>query len=352
MGKMKRRLRVVHVGCGSIAAEWLRAAAQVTEMELVGFADLNEEAARARRDEFAPDARAGSDAAALIGGMRPDIVFNCTTPAAHHGVSRAALRAGAHVLSEKPLAATLAQGRDLVDEAAKAHRLLAVSQNYRYRAAPRTVREVLVSGAIGHVTTMTCDYFDALHFGNFRDTMEHPLLVEMAIHHFDLTRFFGADEPTRVDCCEWNPAGSWYRHGASAFATFQFASDLVFSYRGSWCAEGCATAGNGEWRFGGTKGTLMWDGAERIVMETVARAGGFKSEHTSQVIPVRAAPEADESWVSVMREFVDCIGTGRQPETAAQDNVRSLAMVSAALADVKARRGPRRIGCSTVASLA
>jgi Predicted dehydrogenases and related proteins len=347
---MKKRLRVVHVGCGSMAAVWLQAAAQVADVELVGLADVDQEAAQARRDEFAPGASAGGDAAALIGELGPDIVFNCTTPAAHHAVSRAALRAGAHVLSEKPLAATLAQGRDLVDEAAKAQRLLAVSQNYRYRAAPRRVREVLMSGLIGHVTTMTCDYFDALHFGNFRDTMEHPLLMEMAIHHFDLARFFGADEPTRVDCCEWNPAGSWYRHGASAFATFQFASDLVFSYRGSWCAEGCATSGNGAWRFCGTKGTLTWDGAERVVVETVGRTGGFKSEHKTQVIPVRAAGP-DESHVSVMREFVECVRTGRQPETAAQDNVRSLAMMSAAIADVKTRRGPRRIGSQAVASL-
>lgn len=334
-----------------MAAVWLQAAAHVAEIEVVGLADVNRDAAQAARDEFAPDASVSADAVTLIGEVRPDIVFNCTTPAAHHAISRAALRAGAHVLSEKPLAATLAQGRDLVEEAAKAHRVLAVAQNYRYRAAPRTVREVLGSGLIGHVTTMTCDYFDALHFGNFRDTMEHPLLVEMSIHHFDLARFFGADEPTRVDCYEWNPAGSWYRYGASAFATFQFASDLIFSYRGSWCAEGCATHGNGAWRFCGTKGTLTWDGGDRIVAETVARAGGFKSELRTQAIPVQPAPGRDESHQSVMREFVNSVRTGRQPETCAQDNVRSLAMVSAAIADVKARRGPRRIGSQSAANL-
>lgn len=349
---MKKRLRVVHVGCGSIAAVWLQAAAQVGEWELAALVDLQAEAARARRDEFAPEARIGTDAAAMIAELRPDVVFNCTLPEAHHAVSRAALRAGAHVLSEKPLASSLAQARDLVEEAAKAHRLLAVTQNYRYRAGPRTVRDVLASGLIGHVTTMTCDYFDALHFGNFRETMEHPLLLEMSIHHFDLARFFGADEATRVDCCEWNPAGSWYRHGGRAFATFQFASDLIFSYRGSWCAEGLATSGNGQWRFCGTKGTLCWDGGDRITAETVARAGGFKSELQAHVFPVKPAPGRDESHLSVMREFVECMHTGRQPETAAHDNLRSLSMVCAAIGDVKARRGPRKILSHPVSSLA
>ena len=348
---MTKRLRVVQVGCGSIAAVWLQAAAQVSELELVACIDVNADAARARRDEFAPGAKVGTDAGAAIAELDPDIVFNCTLPEAHHAVTRAALRAGVHVLTEKPLAATLAQGRDLVDEAAKAQRLLAVAQNYRYRAAPRTVREVLASGLIGHVTTMTCDYFDALHFGNFRDTMEHPLLLEMAIHHFDLARFFGADEPARVDCCEWNPAGSWYRHGANAFATFQFASDLIFSYRGSWCAEGQATTGNGLWRFCGTKGTLVWDGAERITAEIVSRAGDFRSEVEMKTFPVHAVPGRDESHLSVIKEFVDCVRGGQLPETSAQDNVRSLAMVCAAIADVKARRGPRRIHGQAVSSL-
>jgi Predicted dehydrogenases and related proteins len=348
---MTKRLRVVQVGCGSIAAVWLQAAQPLREIELVACVDVDASAAKARRDEFAPEAEVGTDAAKTIGELRPDVVFNCTRPEGHHEVSRAALRAGAHVLSEKPLAVTLAQGRDLVDEAAKAHRVLMVAQNYRFRAAPRKVREVLASGLIGHVTTMTCDYFDALHFGNFRERMEHPLLVEMAIHHFDLARFFGADEPTRVDCCEWNPAGSWYRQGANAFATFQFASDLVFSYRGSWCAEGRATSGSGEWRFCGTKGTLTWDGAQKIEAETVARAGGFRSELQRREFLVPAATGGDESHREVMREFVACVRSGRQPETSAQDNVRSLAMVSAALADVKTRRGPRRISTLPLASM-
>lgn len=340
---MTKTLRVLQAGCGSIAGVWLPAALAVPHLEIVGFADVQLEAARVRRDEFAPAAQIGTDVAAMIADLRPDIVFNCTVPEAHHAVTRAALRGGAHVLSEKPLASSMEEARDLVEEAERARKLFAVTQNYRYRAAPRTVRNLLASGVIGHVTTMTCDYFDAMHFGNFRERMEHPLLVEMAVHHFDLARFFGADEPTHVDCCEWNPAGSWYRRGASAFATFKFASDLIFSYRGSWCAEGLITSGNGQWRFSGTKGTLWWDGADRITAQTVVRSGGFRSEFETHEFPVTAAPGRDQSHASVIAEFVECIRKRRTPETAASDNLRSLAMVFAAIADAEGRRGPRRI---------
>ena len=334
-----------------MAPVWFQAAREVPRLEIVGLVDVRPGAAEASRGEFFPRAAVGTDVTRMLAELHPDLLFNCTLPEAHHAVILAGLQADAHVLSEKPLAASVTQARELVDEAARRQRLLAVTQNYRYRAAPRTVRDVLASGRIGHVVAMTCDYFDALHFGNFRDTMEHPLLLEMAIHHFDLARFFGADEPTRVDCCEWNPAGSWYRQGANAFATFQFASDLVFSYRGSWCSEGRPTAGNGRWRFCGTRGTLEWDGADGIHVETVAKAGGFKSELASDAIPVRPAPGRDQSHLSLMQEFVDCIDADRQPETCGQDNVRSLMMVCAAIADVRARRGPHRIGTQPVASL-
>ncbi len=340
---MTKRLRVVHVGCGSIAAVWLQAARDIADLEIVGLVDVDPAAAENRRAEFAPQARVGTQVAPFLAETQPDVVFNCTVPEAHHAVIGAALRAGAHVLSEKPLAASVAEARDLVNEAQRVRRLFAVTQNYRYRAAPRTVRALLASGVVGHVTTMACDYFDALHFGNFRDRMEHPLLIEMAVHHFDLARFFGADEPTQVDCCEWNPPGSWYRHGANAFATFRFASDLVFSYRGSWCAEGHPTSGNGTWRFCGTKGTLLWDGGESITAEKVTQAGGFRSEHRRETFPVRSAPGRDASHASVLREFVECVRTRRTPETAAADNLKSLAMVHAAIADASSRRGPQRI---------
>jgi predicted dehydrogenase len=324
-------LRIVHVGCGGMAAAWLKSAASLPGLQVVGLADLNLAAAERRRDEFAPGAAVGEDPAALIQSLQPDIVFNCTVPAAHHPVSLAAFQAGAHVLSEKPLANSLDEARELVLAAEQANRLFAVTQNYRYRPAPRTVREVLESGALGPVTGLHCDFFIGAHFGGFRDEMEHVLLLDMAIHHFDLARFFGRSDPLRVFCQEWNPSGSWYHHGANAHAHFNLSNGAVFSYRGSWCAEGANTSWNGAWRIVGENGSLTWDGEQEIRVETVARTGGFRSEMESRSIEVAAAPGKDAGHESLIAEFAECVRSGRQPETSGADNICSLAMVFKAI---------------------
>jgi predicted dehydrogenase len=333
---MAAALSVVHVGCGGMAAAWLKPAAARPDLRIVGLVDLVPAAAEKRRAEFCPGAEAGTDAAEMIARLRPDLVFNCTLPEAHHAVTLAGLRAGAHVLSEKPLAASLAEARELVAEARRLGRQFAVTQNYRYGAAPRTVREALGASGIGPLTAVHCDFQIGAHFGGFRDAMEHVLLLDMAIHHFDLARFFAGGRAERVFCQEWNPAGSWYRHGANAHALFTFGNGVVFSCRGSWCAEGLNTPWSGVWRFTGEKGSLAWDGDRGIVVETVAKAGGFRSEYARTTVEVAPRPGRDAAHESLIAEFVHCIRNETTPETAAADNLHSLAMVFGAIASAQA----------------
>lgn len=314
-----------------MAATWLNPACLNPDVRIVGLADLNLAAAENRRNEFAPDAVVGTDAAALIAELKPEIVFNCTVPAAHYAVSMAAFAVGAHVLSEKPLANTMAEARELVSAAATANRLFAITQNRRYNQGARAARAVLAGGAIGEVTGVMCDFFIGAHFGGFRDEMEHVLLHDMAIHHFDLARFFIGGTPNAVFCYEWNPRGSWYRHGANAQAIFTFEDDIVFNYRGSWCAEGVPTSWNGAWRFIGTDGSLIWDGEGAVRLEKVKATGEFLSEIDSSPIPLEPAPGKDQEHASIIEEFVGCIRDGTVPETDAADNIHSLAMVFAAV---------------------
>lgn len=339
-------LKVLHAGCGQMAAGWLQAAANHRDLEIIALVDLNLQAAERRRDEFAPSAAIGTNVKQMLERHRPDIVFNCTVPEAHLEVTLAAFRAGAHVLTEKPLAHSPDAARQLVAAAAKERRTLAVAQNYRHQPAARTVAATLASGAIGDLTALTCDFSIGAHFGGFRDEMEHVLLLDMSIHHFDLARLFSQADAEWVWCHEWNPAGSWYRHGANAQSFFGFSGGTKFSYRGSWCTEGLPTSWNGQWRFSGTKGSLSWNGAEEIRFETVAGNEGFLRPLQSESVPVRAFPGRDAGHASLIGEFVECLRKGLVPETHGADNLLSLAMVHAAIASahlckpVTVERGP------------
>ncbi|MBB3963141.1 Gfo/Idh/MocA family oxidoreductase [Rhizobium metallidurans] len=333
-------LNAVLCGCGAMSKGWLRAIketpALAAEIEVKGLVDVNPAAAEKLAEEFGlSGAVIGTDLADVIAKSKADIVFDVVIPTARFDVVSTALKARCHVLSEKPMATSLAEGAALIDLAAETGKVHAIIQNRRFISGVRRMRRFVESGAIGDITGIHCDFFLAPHFGGFREEMQNVLLLDMAIHTFDAARFVADKKPLAVYCVERNPKGSWYQHGASANATFEFADDVVFTYRGSWCAEGERTSWESQWRLVGSKGMLTWDGEEGFKAATAGEQPGLLHGFTPVEVP---APEHDEEThghASVIASFVEAIETGKRPETASSDNIRSLAMVFCAIESAK-----------------
>jgi predicted dehydrogenase len=176
------------------------------------------------------------------------------------------------------------------------------------------------------------------HFGGFREQMEHILLVDMAIHTLDAARFMAGTDPIAVYCHEHNPRGSWYMHGAAAEAIFEFGNDVVFTYSGSWVAEGARTSWDSSWRIVGTKGTLLWDGAFGFSAEVVVPSEGLLKQVTPAPVALPQDAAQTLGHASVLTEFLDAIDAGRQPETAGSDNIKSLAMVFGAIESARLKQ--------------
>ncbi|TIV92973.1 MAG: Gfo/Idh/MocA family oxidoreductase, partial [Mesorhizobium sp.] len=197
-------------------------------------------------------------------------VFDVVVPAARREVALSAFAHHCHLLTEKPLADSPENARVIIAAARQAGRVHAVVQNRRYVANVRRIRRFLDSGAIGKPTSIHADFFIAPHFGGFREEMDHVLLLDMAIHTFDAARYMVAGEPANVYCQEWEPASSWYRQGSSASAVFDLGGGKVFTYAGSWCADGFRTSWEGSWRVVAERGSLLWDGHDGLKAEVVA----------------------------------------------------------------------------------
>jgi predicted dehydrogenase len=327
-------LKAALIGCGAMSRAWLQAAAKIPDLRIVGLADLEPARAEDRAAEFGlKDAVVARDLKDLIGRSHPDLLFDVVVPSARHSVVCAGLTAGCHVLSEKPMAETLDQARDLIARAQKAGRIHAVVQNRRYVAGVRRIARALRSGAIGDIASVHADFFLAPHFGGFREEMDHVLLLDMAIHTFDALRCMTGLAALGVYCREWNPQSSWYRQGSSAAAIFELETGATFVYRGSWCAPGLPTPWEAGWRFVGAKGSLVWDGAEAIRIETLAP--GERQGLFDPVKPVEPPALAEDDRVGghfgVLSDFVAAVRAGSEPETAGRDNIRSLAMVIGAI---------------------
>ncbi len=334
MSSSRQKTRVLQVGCGGITGQWFPNAIKNDDLEYVGLCDLSAETAAKRRDEFKlpADTPIFTDVATALKETRPDCVFDCTIPLAHTPTALLAFEHGAHVLSEKPMSDTLENARRALDASVANGRIYAVTQNYRYARGPRRLKAFLESGALGAITTINADMFLGAHFGGFRDEMKHVLLVDMAIHTFDMARYLGGVNPVSVFCHEWNPKGSWYAHDASASAIFEMTENVVFNFRGSWCATGLGTGFGSQWRIIGERGTLLWDSQQGFQCEVEDGDEGFFR-------PVKKLEVADGEFGTkehghggMIREFLDAVqGHGAHPETSAEDNIQSFSMVIGAV---------------------
>jgi predicted dehydrogenase len=329
--------RVIVIGAGGISGAWLPSVVR-EGLQVVAIVDLNREAAERRIDEYKlAGAIASNDLDAVLRDHRADFAIDLTVPDAHCDVTCRALRAGLHVVGEKPMAASMGQAREMIRASEESGRLLMTSQSRRWESKHATIAATVRAGRLGRLTTVNCDFFIGAHFGGFRDEMDSPLILDMAIHHFDLVRQFTRLNARSVYCEEFNPVGSWYRGDVSANCLFELDEGVRFAYRGSWCAEGCHTSWNGDWRLIGTDGTLLYAGE-----------GEPRGEVVDGAMPRFNLPTVDMRIDKVMvektgmhgalAEMLDFIRQGKTPQTECHDNIHSLAMVHAAIASSREGR--------------
>ncbi|MEI9401522.1 Gfo/Idh/MocA family oxidoreductase [Mesorhizobium argentiipisi] len=333
-------MKVVLVGCGAMSKHWLDAARRIDGLAIAGLVDLDADRAQARAREYGlSNAVIGTSLDAVLDETKPDAVFDVVVPAARREVALSAFAHHCHLLTEKPLADSPDNARAIVEAARKARLVHAVVQNRRYVADVRRIRRFLDSGAIGKPTSIHSDFFVAPHFGGFREEMRHVLLLDMAIHTFDAARYMVAGEPASVYCQEWEPANSWYRQGSSASAVFDLGGGKVFTYAGSWCADGFRTSWEGSWRIVAERGSVLWDGHEGLKAEVVASGRDGIIDKTMPIeVPPLDPTDRVGGHLGIIQDFMHAIETGAEPETRGADNIKSLAMVFGAIESAESGR--------------
>ncbi|MEV6110029.1 Gfo/Idh/MocA family oxidoreductase [Streptomyces sp. NPDC051940] len=323
-------LRILVVGAGRMARLWLRTILACPDTTLAGVVDTDPGAAeKALAETGAPEVPTGRDLTALAAATSPHAVVDVTVPAAHLPVTLEALALGLPVLGEKPLAATLPEALRLAAAASVAGELFMVSQSRRYHPHLFALKEQ--AGRLGRLGILTTEFFKAPRFGGFRDEMDHPLLLDMAIHPFDTARWLLDAEPVSVRCEEYNPGWSWYAGDAATTAVFEMSGGSRYVFTGSWCSPGLETSWNGAWRLSGEHGSITWDG------------GGHPAEvetPAAEADPPRSTAAPMKGIAGSLAEFVHALRTGAVPMGEVHDNVMSLAMVTGA---VESARTDRRV---------
>ena len=185
-------LRAGVIGLGSMGRNHARVWSEEIEgAELVAVADPR---VNARRDADDYRVRGYADVAAMLAEEELDVVSVAAPTSLHHDLTLTALAAGAHVLVEKPIAATRPEAERMMAAATDAGRLLSVGHIERFNPAVVELRRQLQDGALGRVFQVT-----ATRLGPFPERIRDVgVVVDLAPHDLDVMRFLLGADPVRL----------------------------------------------------------------------------------------------------------------------------------------------------------
>ena len=310
------------IGAGHITAAHLRAY-RAAGLDLRVIFDLDRSRAEARRDEFFPGARIAQSLEEVLGDPGIEVLDIATHPEARVALIEAALRAGKHVLSQKPFVLDLDTGERLVALARERGLQLAVNQNGRWAPHFSWMREAVRAGLLGEVESLHCN----VHFDHnwtattpFND-IDDLILYDFAIHWFD---FAASILGPRIRTVQASRVASQSQSAKPPL----FAQVLIQ-------AEGAhgSLVFDGGLRFGKLDTTYLGGSLGSLIS-----TGPYLNEQGLRLVTAagEAAPQLQGNWfqegfIGTMTELLCAIEEGREPENSARGNLQSLSLCFAAI---------------------
>jgi len=185
-------MRVAVIGVGSMGFNHLRVYCELEDVQLAGVSDVNPERLKAVSDRFTVPVY--SDYRELFEKEKPEAVSITVPTSDHEEVATFALKAGAHVLVEKPIAATVDEGKRIIAIAKEMKRRLMIGHIIRFNPAIQSLKKHLDDGDLGRIFQIFCRRSGPFP-GRIRDV---GVVIDLAPHDVDIMRFLTGLNPIRV----------------------------------------------------------------------------------------------------------------------------------------------------------
>jgi predicted dehydrogenase len=314
------------VGYGYWGPNLVRNLSECDGARVVSISDLRPER-RALAGRQHPGAALLENAQQLIADPGVDAVVVATPITSHFELVRAALRAGKHVLVEKPLAHSTEQAKALVDEALRAQVVLMVDHTFVYTGAVRKVKEILDSGELGRVY-----YFDSVRVNLGLVQADANVLWDLAPHDFAIMDYWLDKRPAAVSAF-----GSSHVNGLEdiAYVTLLFQDNTIAHVHVNWLAP----AKIRRILVGGNRKMVVYDDMETSekvkVYDKGVTVGATPDPYQTRVqyrMGDMFSPhvEAVEALRLECQHFVDCITKGQRPLTDGEAGLRVVELLEAA----------------------
>ncbi|MGH3177398.1 MAG: Gfo/Idh/MocA family protein [Streptosporangiaceae bacterium] len=239
----------------------------------------------------------------------------CTPSHVRESAVAALARGGKHVLTEKPLSDTYEEASRLVALCADAGVTLAVNQNFRDHYAFGIAAELIAAGEIGAVLGISHRDLMFRQDKGWRTGMQRHAASVMGVHWLDGFRQLIDGNATRVWAQTYSSPAIDCAGETDAFVQIEFGAVPV-SYVQSFSSRVKAT----ETVVIGEKGTLRFD------YGTLSRVAG---DTTMELVNPYAGPGKPESTYLSLKRLLDAIEAGKQPSNSGQDNLKTIALLTA-----------------------
>ena len=331
---MRKPLRYVIVGTGGWGGTWCESVlprlAQLGKAEAAAAADLSPEALKNAETYLKlPSEKCYADFRKAIAESDADFGIVVVPPAHHEKVVDAMLAKGLDILSEKPIADSMAACARIRAKVKKAGRRMAVTMSHRFDQDKQSLERLIKSGAYGKLDYVvgrnTWNLRRYPEWGAFRYRIPDTLLVEGTVHHFDIMRALAGADAATVYAKTWNPQWSDFEGDCQALITIEMTNGVKVFYEGAkanasqlngWCED--------YWRAECDKATLELD-QRRLRVITGRRGENAVVEEK----PLDRRDAWSNPWIAEM--FCDWLLGGEPPPPHLDDNIQCAALLFAAI---------------------
>jgi len=329
------------IGYGYWGPNLVRNFAASESARVIGVADLSA-ANLARCVRLHPEVVTTGDVRDLLQNPLVEAIAVATPVCTHYDLALAALKAGKHVLVEKPLAETSDQVLHLMDEADRRGLTLMVDHTFLYTPAVQKIRQLIADGTIGDVY-----YYNSTRasLGLFQSDVN--VIWDLAVHDLSIIQYILDEEPVAVSAtAACHVAGTPEN---MAHVTLFFQSSCVAHISVNWLSPVKVRST----LIGGSRKMIVYDDIEPTEKIKVYDKGITVNGSAENAEELRIGYRAGDMWAPNLstrealqaeaEHFIDCVRNGKQPVSSAASGLRVVGILEDACRSIAAQGKPVRL---------
>jgi len=275
----------------------------------------------------------------VVGDPRIDAIAIATPVSTHFDLALGALRAGKHVLLEKPLTATADQAARLIEEAGRQGCVLMVDHTFVYTGAVRKIRELVASNELGDIY-----YYDSVrvNLGLFQHDVN--VLWDLAVHDLSVLDYVMPGRPIAVSATGVTHVPNMPEN--IAYLTLFYDTSLIAHIHVNWLAPVKVR----RTLIGGRKKMIVYDDLEPSEKVKLYDCGLVVTDDMEAIYHTRVGYRTGDMWApkldtkeplqTEVLEFIQCVEQGKRPMSDGQAGLRIVRILEAATRSMKEQGKP------------